>query len=150
VREAARRLREEYGVSVDVWSVTSYNELRREALGVERENTLNPDKKPVKPFVTEQLGKEKGPIISATDYMKIYSDQLREFMPDNYRVLGTDGFGRSDTREKLRHFFEVDSKYIMLAALTELQKFEAVSSKDIKSFMKKNGISSSKPDPLST
>lgn len=150
VREAARRLREEYGVTVDVWSVTSYNELRREALGVERENTLNPDKKPVKPFVTEQLGKEKGPIISATDYMKIYSDQLREFMPDNYRVLGTDGFGRSDTREKLRHFFEVDSKYIMLAALTELQKFEAVSSKDIKSFMKKNGISSSKPDPLST
>ena len=150
VREAARRLREEYGVSVDVWSVTSYNELRREALGFERENTLNPDKKPVKPFVTEQLGKEKGPIISATDYMKIYSDQLREFMPDNYRVLGTDGFGRSDTREKLRHFFEVDSKYIMLAALTELQKFEAVSSKDIKSFMKKNGISSSKPDPLST
>lgn len=150
VREAARRLREEYGVTVDVWSVTSYNELRREALGVERENTLNPDKKPLKPFVTEQLGKEKGPIISATDYMKIYSDQLREFMPDNYRVLGTDGFGRSDTREKLRHFFEVDSKYIMLAALTELQKFEAVSSKDIKSFMKKNGISSSKPDPLST
>ena len=150
VREAARRLREEYGVTVDVWSVTSYNELRREALGVERENTLNPDKKPLKPFVTEQLGKEKGPIISATDYMKIYSDQLREFMPDNYRVLGTDGFGRSDTREKLRHFFEVDSKYIMLAALTELQKFEAVSSKDIKSFMKKNGISRSKPDPLST
>lgn len=150
VREAARRLREEYDITVDVWSVTSYNELRREALQVERRNVLNPDNKPIKPFVTDQLGKEKGPIISATDYMKIYSDQLREFMPDNYRVLGTDGFGRSDTREKLRHFFEVDSKYIMLAALTELRDLKVVSSKDIKSFMKSNGISSSKPDPVVT
>lgn len=150
VREAARRLREEYDITVDVWSVTSYNELRREALQVERRNVLNPDNKPIKPFVTDQLGKEKGPIISATDYMKIYSDQLREFMPDNYRVLGTDGFGRSDTREKLRHFFEVDSKYIMLAALTELRDYKVVSSKDIKSFMKSNGISSSKPDPVVT
>ncbi|MDG2119142.1 MAG: pyruvate dehydrogenase (acetyl-transferring), homodimeric type [Gammaproteobacteria bacterium] len=148
VREAARRLREEYDISVDVWSVTSYNELRREALQVERKNTLNPDKKRIKPFVTDQLDKEKGPIISATDYMKIYSDQLREFMPDSYRVLGTDGFGRSDTREKLRHFFEIDSKYIMLAALTELRDFEVVSSKDISSFMKNNGISESKPDPV--
>ena len=148
VREAARRLREEYDISVDVWSVTSYNELRREALQVERKNTLNPDKKRIKPFVTDQLDKEKGPIISATDYMKIYSDQLREFMPDSYRVLGTDGFGRSDTREKLRHFFEIDSKYIMLAALTELRDFEVVSSKDISSFMKNNGISVIKPDPV--
>ena len=148
VREAARRLREEYDITVDVWSVTSYNELRREALQVERKNTLNPDKKRIKPFVTDQLDKEKGPIISATDYMKIYSDQLREFMPDSYRVLGTDGFGRSDTREKLRHFFEIDSKYIMLAALTELRDFEVVSSKDISSFMKNNDISESKPDPV--
>jgi pyruvate dehydrogenase E1 component len=150
VREAARRLREEYNITVDVWSVTSYNELRREALQIERKNTLNPDKRPVKPFVTDQLSKEKGPIISATDYMKIYSDQLREFMPDSYRVLGTDGFGRSDTREKLRHFFEIDSKYIVLAALTELRGLEVVSLKDIRSFMKSNGISSTKPDPVST
>ena len=143
-------MREDYNITVDVWSVTSYNELRREALQIERKNTLNPDKKPVKPFVTDQLSKEKGPIISATDYMKIYSDQLREFMPDSYRVLGTDGFGRSDTREKLRHFFEIDSKYIVLAALTELRSLEVVSLKDIRSFMKSNGISSTKPDPVST
>ena len=148
VREAARILREDFSVSVDVWSVTSYNELRREALAVNRENMLNPSKKEKVPYVTQQLSGQQGPVVSCTDYMKAYSDQIREFVPDSYRVLGTDGFGRSDSRENLRHFFEVDSKFVVLAALTELKALDLVSAKTITDYMKKAGISPDKPNPV--
>ena len=148
VRKAAEILRKEYSVAVDVWSVTSFNELRRDALAVSRENMLCPDKKPKLPFVTEKLAKQKGPIIAATDYMKAYSDQIREFVPDSYRVLGTDGFGRSDSRERLRHFFEVDSKFVVLAALTDLKELGLVDSKAILAHMKKTGIKRAKANPL--
>jgi pyruvate dehydrogenase E1 component len=99
VRKAAQTLRDEFGCHVDVWSVTSFNELRREALSVSRSNMLNPTAKPKKPFVTEQLETQSGPVIATTDYMMSYADQVREFVPGTYRVLGTDGFGRSDSRE---------------------------------------------------
>ena len=148
VREAAKILREDYSVAVDVWSVTSYNELRREALSVSRENMLNSSKSAKVPYVTEQLAKQKGPVISTTDYMKIYSDQIREFVPDTFKVLGTDGFGRSDSREQLRHFFEVDTKFVVLAALVELKELDLVSAKDITAFMKKTGIDKDKPNPV--
>lgn len=148
VRKAAEILRKEYSVAVDVWSVTSFNELRRDALAVSRENMLCPDKKPKLPFVTEKLAKQKGPIIAATDYMKAYSDQIREFVPDSYRVLGTDGFGRSDSRERLRHFFEVDSKFVVLAALTDLKELDLVDPKAILAHMKKTGIKRAKANPL--
>ena len=149
VRKAAEILRKDYSVLVDVWSVTSYNELRREALAVSRENMLSPSKKAKLPFVTEQLGKQSGPVISATDYMKLYSDQIREFVPDSFRVLGTDGFGRSDSREQLRHFFEVDAKFIVLAALSELKALGLVTAKQITDFMKANGIDQDKANPVS-
>ena len=148
VRKAAEILRKDFSVSVDVWSVTSYNELRRDALNVNRENMLNPTKKDKVPFVTSQLSKQKGPVISTTDYMKLYSDQIREFVPDSYRVLGTDGFGRSDSREQLRHFFEVDAKFVVLAALSELKLLELVTDKQITDFMKANGIDQSKANPV--
>ncbi|MEX0963655.1 MAG: pyruvate dehydrogenase (acetyl-transferring), homodimeric type [Pseudohongiellaceae bacterium] len=148
VRKAAKVLREDYGVSVDVFSVTSFNELRKEALAVTRENMLNPSKKAKVPYVTEQLCKQKGPVISATDHMKAHSDQIREFVPDTYRVLGTDGFGRSDSREQLRHFFEVDCKFIVLAALTELKEIDVVTAKQIADHMKSSGIKQDKPNPL--
>jgi len=148
VREAAKVLREEFRVPVDVWSVTSFNELRREAQAVTRENMFNPGKKANLPYVTEQLGKQSGPVIATTDYMKIYSDQIREYVPDSYKVLGTDGFGRSDSREKLRHFFEVDSKFIVLAALSELAARDKVTSKQITDYMKSAGIEKDKTDPL--
>lgn len=150
VREAARILREEFSVTVDVWSVTSYNELRREALAISRENMMNPTKKQKVPYVTQVLGKRSGPIISTTDYMKVYSDQIREFAPDSFRSLGTDGFGRSDSRENLRHFFEVDAKFVVLAALTELKQRELVTAKDIVDYMKKNGISQDKANPVTS
>ena len=148
VRQAAKTLREEFSVSVDVWSVTSFNELRKEALEVSRENMLHPEKKPKTPFVTQQLERQSGPVIAATDYMKVHSDQIREYVPDSYRVLGTDGFGRSDSREKLRHFFEVYSKFIVLAALTELKGISGLTAKAITDYMKKSGIPKNKVNPL--
>jgi pyruvate dehydrogenase E1 component len=148
VQKAAKILREDFSVAVDVWSVTSYNELRREALAISRENLLNPTKKQKVPYVTKALSERSGPVISTTDYMKAYSDQIREFVPDSFRVLGTDGFGRSDSREQLRHFFEVDAKFVVLAALTELKQRDIVTAKDIVDYMKKSGISQSKPNPV--
>ena len=148
VRMAAEMLRIDYGISVDVWSVTSFNELRKEALAVTRENMLNPSKKAKIPYVTEMLLKQKGPIVSATDHMKAHSDQVREFVPESFRVLGTDGFGRSDSREQLRHFFEVDCKFIVLAALTELKEVGVITAKQIAGHMKANGIDQNKPNPL--
>jgi pyruvate dehydrogenase E1 component len=150
VRKAAQILRDEFSVAVDVYSVTSYNELRREALAVSRENMMNPTKKPKVPYVTQVLSERDGPVISTTDYMKAYSDQIREFVPDSYRVLGTDGFGRSDSRENLRHFFEVDSKFVVLAALTELKQRDLVKAKDIVDYMKKAGISQDKANPVTS
>ena len=148
VRKASEVLRSDYGIVVDVWSVTSFNELRKEALATTRGNMLNPGKKAKVPYVTEMLAKQKGPVVSATDHMKAHSDQVREFVPDTYRVLGTDGFGRSDSREQLRHFFEVDCKFIVLAALTELKELGAVTAKQISDHMKSSGIDQDKPNPL--
>jgi pyruvate dehydrogenase E1 component len=148
VRKAAEILRKDFSVAVDVWSVTSYNELRRDALSIVRENLLNPAKKAKVPYVTSQLSKQNGPVISTTDYMKLYSDQIREFVPDSFRVLGTDGFGRSDSREQLRHFFEVDAKFVVLASLSELKDLGLVTGKQITDYMKANGIDQSKADPV--
>lgn len=148
VRSAANVLRTDFGLAVDVWSVTSFNELRKEALLACRENMLSPGKKAKVPYVTAMLATQKGPVIAATDHMKTYSDQIREFVPDTYRVLGTDGFGRSDSRAQLRHFFEVDCKFIVLAALTELQDSAVISSQQIVDYMKSSGISQDKPNPL--
>ncbi|PCJ24460.1 MAG: pyruvate dehydrogenase (acetyl-transferring), homodimeric type [SAR86 cluster bacterium] len=148
VRKAAEILRSDFGVAVDVWSVTSFNELRKEALAVTRDNMMHPDKKAKVPYVTDQLSSQSGPVISTTDHMKAYSDQIREYVPDTFRVLGTDGFGRSDSREKLRHFFEVDSKFIVLAALTELKELDLIKGKAIVDYMKKIGIKQDKKNPV--
>ncbi|HJO11312.1 MAG: pyruvate dehydrogenase (acetyl-transferring), homodimeric type [Gammaproteobacteria bacterium] len=148
VRKAAAVLRVDYNVLVDVWSVTSFNELRKEALAVTRENMLNPARKQRLPFVTQALSTQQGPVIAATDYMKSYANQVRAYVPAAYRVLGTDGFGRSDSREKLRHFFEVDSKFVVLAALTELKSGKLISSKQITDFMTQNGIKKDKVNPI--
>jgi pyruvate dehydrogenase E1 component len=150
VRKAAAILRDQYKFNVDVWSVTSFNELRRDALAVERGNMLQPEKATKKPFVTEQLEKRSGPVIATTDYMKSYSDQVRAYVPDSYRVLGTDGFGRSDTRENLRHFFEVDSKFVVLAALTEMRDRGEIDNKELSAYIKAQGIDSNKKNPLAT
>lgn len=117
---AAALLQQDFQVSADLWSVTSFNELRKEGLEVTRWNRLHPGGSARIPYVTECLKSRQGPVIAATDYIKLYADQIREFIPKPYTVLGTDGFGRSDTRKELRRFFEVDQYHIAIAALKAL------------------------------
>ena len=148
VRAAAQILRDEYKVAVDVWSVTSFNELRKDGMATTRWNMLHPTKKEKVSYVSKCLSGVAGPVIASTDYMKVHADQIREFVPDSYRVLGTDGFGRSDTRENLRHFFEVNRHFVVLAALTELKTRGVVTGEAIAKAMKAMGINQDKADPL--
>lgn len=145
---AAEILAKDYDVSADIWSVTSFNELRRDAIDVERYNRLHPTQKAKEAYVTSCLKKCKGPIIAATDYMRSYADTIRAFIPQHYVTLGTDGYGRSDTRSKLRHFFEVDAKYIVVAALKALADEGKIDAKQVADAIKKLGIDPSKPNPL--
>jgi pyruvate dehydrogenase E1 component len=117
---AADLLREDFSIDSDIWSATSFNELKREGQDVERYNMLNPQKEPRISHVEKCLSNRKGPVIAASDYMKNYADQIRAYVPRRYVVLGTDGFGRSDTRVSLRRHFEVDRHFIVLAALKAL------------------------------
>jgi pyruvate dehydrogenase E1 component len=115
-------LSEKYGIETDVWSVTSYNELRRDALAVERWNRLHPDEEPRVPYLLQALKGTRSPIIAATDYMKVVPDQLSPWLPDRLVSLGTDGFGRSDNRNFLRKHFENNAEHIVYAALTRLHQ----------------------------
>ena len=149
VRAAAAILRNDYKVSVDVYSATSMNELARDGQAADRWNMLHPDaKKPKVPYVTAMLGDSKAPVIVSTDYMKIYGEQLRAYVPAPYKVLGTDGFGRSDSREKLRHFFEVNHKFVVVAALNELAKAGQIKVAVVNEAIKKLGLDPDKTNPL--
>ncbi len=145
---AADILKKDYKIDADIWSVPSFTEVRREALSVARWNMLHPTKKAKLSHVETCFKGREGPVVAATDYMKIYADQIREFVPGCYRVLGTDGFGRSDTREKLRHFFEVDRYYITVCVLKALMEEGKVTSKQVAQAIKTFGIDPDKPDPV--
>jgi pyruvate dehydrogenase E1 component len=147
VLAAATILEKDFGVPADVFSVTSFNELRRDALAVERWNMLHPKEKPRTSFVAQCLGDRSGPFVAATDYMKIVPDQVRQWVPGRYVVLGTDGFGRSDARAALRKFFEVDRHYIAIAALKALSDEGKIDSVTVTSAMKAFGIDPAKPNP---
>ena len=149
VREAAKILREQFNIGADVWSVTSFNELRRNGLAVERGNRLKPGQKPQLSYVEECLGGRKGPVIASTDYMKLFADQIRQWVPTKeYKVLGTDGYGRSDSRKKLRHFFEVDRHFVVLAALEALADRGDIEPKVVAEAITKFGIDPEKRNPL--
>jgi pyruvate dehydrogenase E1 component len=120
VLAAADLLRDEHGVSADVWSVTSFTELRREGLEAERWSRLHPTEDPRPSYVESRLSGRDGPVVAASDYVRAFADQIRPFVPARYHVLGTDGFGRSDYRAKLRRFFEVDRHHVAVAALGAL------------------------------
>ncbi len=145
---AADILQKDFGVTADIWSVTSFNELRREGLSVHRWNMLHPQEAPRLSYVEECLDGTKGPVIASTDYMKAYADQIREFVPGRYSVLGTDGFGRSDTRERLRKFFEVDRYYIAVAALSALVQENVIDAGQVTKAIELYGIDPEKPDPV--
>jgi pyruvate dehydrogenase E1 component len=144
---AAAELLEGFGVSSEVWSVTSFNELRRDGMDVDRWNMLHPDEAPRKSFVTECLEGNNAPVIAATDYMKVYADQIRPFVPATYRVLGTDGFGRSDTRQQLRWFFEVDRHFVAVAALASLADQQIIARSIVRDAMRQFGIEPEKSNP---
>ena len=144
---AAEILQNEYEIDSNVWSVTSFNELRKEALEIERYNLLNPDKKPKKTYIEECLSSTEGPVVAASDYMRLNSDQIRSFTSKSFYSFGTDGYGRSDTRKNLRKFFEVDKEHIVTYSLSVLAKEQLISSKYAKDAMKKYQIDPEKPIP---
>jgi pyruvate dehydrogenase E1 component len=148
VIEAQKILESDYGVSADVWSVTSFNELRKDALEADRWNRMNPDKPQKESHVVKMLKKAEGPIIASTDYMKSFAEQIAVFLPHKFVALGTDGFGRSDSREKLRHFFEVDRHYIVVATLKALSDEGKIKSSVVTDAIKKFKLDPNKPNPV--
>jgi pyruvate dehydrogenase E1 component len=147
---AAELLEKDFGVKSDIWSVPSFIELRRDGFDAERWNRLHPEATQRVPYVTGLLEGRGGPAVAATDYVREYADQIRAFLPDGmrYTVLGTDGYGRSDTREHLRDFFEVDRYWIAHAALAALAKDGKVNAKDVARAIREYKLDAEKPNPL--
>ena len=149
VIEAAKMLESEWKVSADIYSVTSFTELRREALDNERWNILNPDKKQKVSIIQEIISDQESTIVASTDYMKSYAEQIANFIPNKFISLGTDGYGRSDSREALRSFFEVDRYYIVIASLKALVDSKKIDKDMLTKAIKKYKINSNKPNPVS-
>ncbi len=145
--KAAEMLKADFGVTSDIWSATSLNELARDGQDCLRHNRLNPLAEERVPFVTQQLAKATGPVIAATDYMKNYAEQIRAFVPQDFTVLGTDGYGRSDSRENLRRFFEVDANHIAAAAMVSLYRAGNVTKANLQKALEKYDIDGGKPNP---
>jgi len=149
VLAAAELLERDFNVAADVWSVTSFNELRRNGIDVERWNMLHPDEEePRVAYVTEQLAETTGPVVAATDYIRTHADQIRSYVPRRYAVLGTDGFGRSDMRSQLRKFFEVNRWYVALAALKALADDGELPQQRVRDAIEKYRIDPDKPNPV--
>jgi pyruvate dehydrogenase E1 component len=144
---AASLLEEDFGVAADVWSVTSFTELRRDGIEAERWNMLHPLSEQRRAYVAERLAERGGPVIASTDYIRAFADQIRQWVPDRYRVLGTDGFGRSDFRRALRSFFEVDRHYVAVAALKELADADAVAPDRVQEAIQRYQIDPDAPMP---
>jgi pyruvate dehydrogenase E1 component len=150
VLKAQRILAEQFGVAADVWSATSYQQLRHEALSTDRWNRLHPESAPQVPYVTKVLDGVEGPIIAASDFVKAVPDMIRPWVRQDFVTLGTDGFGRSDTREALRRFFEVDAEHIAVAALYALSKAGRLPAAEVGEAIRSLGIDPDKADPLNS
>jgi len=147
VEAAAEMLAKDFGVSSEVWSVTSFSQLRRDGLETERWNLLHPDKTPRKSYIEQRLAKGVGPVVASTDYIKLLADGVRPFVPARYRTLGTDGFGRSDYRRRLRSFFEVDRRHVAVAALKSLADDQLLPSKTVLEALKSYEIDPERASP---
>jgi pyruvate dehydrogenase E1 component len=145
--KAQEMLKEDFGVTADLWSATSFNELARDAQDCERHNRMNPTAKAKVPFITQTLSKAKGPVVVATDYMKNLAEQVRHWVEQPMHILGTDGFGRSDSRVNLRRHFEVDANHIAATAMYALHKEGAVTAAELKKAYAKYEIDPNKPNP---
>ena len=148
VLAAAQILEKDYGVPADVFSVTSFSELRRNALSIARWNMLHPGEPQQQNYVQKTLSGRRGPFIAATDYMKTVADQIRQWVPGAYTALGTDGFGRSDSRAELRRFFEVDRHYVVVASLKALADEDKIDKNTVSKAMQAFGIDPEKSNPL--
>jgi pyruvate dehydrogenase E1 component len=148
VEKAAQMLADDWGVKSSIWSVTSFNELTREAQAIDRENRFSLASSPKVPYITQCLADTKGPVIATTDYMRNYAEQVRKYIPGRYEVLGTDGFGRSDSRAALRDFFEVDANYVTIAALKALVDEGEMEASVVSDAIKKYGVDIGKPNPM--
>ncbi|MEL6264236.1 MAG: pyruvate dehydrogenase (acetyl-transferring), homodimeric type [Pseudomonadota bacterium] len=144
--KAAEMLEQDFGVTADIWSATSFNELARDGQDAVRWNRLNPLAEERVPYVTQTLAKAKGPVIAASDYMKNYAEQIRAFVPGRFTVLGTDGFGRSDSRVNLRRFFEVDANHIAAAAMVDLYREKKVTEAELAKALATYEIDGEKPN----
>jgi pyruvate dehydrogenase E1 component len=144
---AADLLRDDFGVAADIWSVPSFTQLRRDGIDAERWNMLHPSEPQRRSYVETCLADRPGPVVAATDYIRAFADQIRPYVPRRYRVLGTDGFGRSDYRERLRSFFEIDRHYITVAALRSLAEEEQIPASRVAAAIKKYEIDPEKPNP---
>jgi pyruvate dehydrogenase E1 component len=153
LREALRAqeiLASRYGVAADVWSATSYKELRRDALDAERWNMLHPGEPPRVPYVVSLFEGDDAPLVAVSDFMKLLPDQIARWLPGRLFSLGTDGFGRSDTRQALRRFFEVDAEHIVIAALRQLAQRGAIDCEVARQAVADCGVDPDKPNPLYT
>ena len=144
---AAKILSKDYNIDSDVWSVTSFNELRKDGMETERWNLLNPNEKRKKSYVQKCFEKRDGPIVAASDYTRSFSDQIRPYTDKQFYALGTDGYGRSDTRKNLRKFFEVDKEHIVAYTLSALANEQLIASTDAKNAIKKYNIDQEKLFP---
>jgi len=145
---SADMLKNDWGVEADIWSCPSFNQLAREGVETARWNLLNPTATPRKSYVQQCLENADGPVIASTDYVRAYAEQIRSYVPGRYKVLGTDGFGRSDTREKLRHFFEVDRNWVTISSLAALAEEGKLDRAKVAEAIQKYGIDPAKPNPL--
>jgi pyruvate dehydrogenase E1 component len=148
-RDAQAELAEQFDVAAELWSATSYKSLREDALSAERWNRLHPEDDPHTPYVVEQLRESVGPIVAVTDFMKAVPDQIARWIPDQrpFVPLGTDGFGRSDTREALRRFFETDAANVVVAVLSELATAGDATPEEVAKAIRHYGIDADAPDP---
>jgi pyruvate dehydrogenase E1 component len=145
---AAQALLAERGIAAEVYSAPSFQQLRRDALAAERHNRLHPDAEARVPYVAQVLGPDGGPIVAATDWMRAVPDMIARWLPDDYVSLGTDGFGRSDTREALRAFFQIDAPSIAAAAISQLSRCGAIPAKQAAKAIRELGVDPEANDPL--
>jgi pyruvate dehydrogenase E1 component len=145
---AAELLEQDWGITADIWSATSFNELRREAQEIDRWNLMHPDKPQKQSYVELCLAGSEGPVIASTDYMRAFPDQIRPYVRRRFVTLGTDGFGRSDSRAALRRFFEVDRHHVVLAALKALADDGTIPASRAAEAIKKYGIDADRPNPM--
>jgi pyruvate dehydrogenase E1 component len=148
---AADLLKQDFDIDADIWSIPGINQLHRDGVEAERYNLTHPTAKPRIPYLTQLLEGHEGPVVVSTDYIRAYPEQIRRLIPQKeVTILGTEGFGRSDTREALRRFFEVDRYYIVIAALKQLADRKQIPVKRVTEALKKYAIDAEKPNPLTS